>query len=261
MIKITIVSLSMLMSTLPFGVDFEALTGTQTITGTLSSNLAITVSSTGKSNVGEDGSYDCTSNFFPASGTGSFARGQIADSQCTYLTMTASSTAWEVEVDVTDNVECGFMYDDDASDDWGNDGGDTLLTDSGHNTATNCDAETDQADINNSGTGSSVFLFAEGIDVSATSGASGTDCDDIGVTTSANTDVVEDVNTLGTPNPLVSSAAFGEGLVPSGTATDLIKCTAPVNAVGMFVDIRVVVPDLALDGTYEMNLTYTIKNT
>ena len=261
MIKITIVSLSMLMSTLPFGVDFEAVTGTQEITGTLSSNLAITVSSTGKSNVGEDGSYDCTTNFFPATGTGSFSRGQIADSQCTYITMTASSTAWEVEVDVTDNVECGFMYDDDASDDWGNDGGDTLLTDTGHNTATNCDATDDQADINNSGTGSSVFLFAEGIDISATTGATGTDCDDIGVTTSAGTDAVENVVALGTPNPLVSNAAFGEGLVPDGTATDLIKCTAPVNAAAMFVDIRVVVPDLALDGTYEMNLTYTIKNT
>jgi len=264
MIKITIISLSMLMSTLPFGVDFEATTGTQTITGTLSSNLAITVSSTGKSNVGEDGSYDCTTNFFPASGTGSFTRGQVADSQCTYITMTASSTAWEIEVEVTDNVECGFMYDDDAADDWGNDGGDTLLTDSGWNTATNCDAVADQADINNSGTGSSVFLFAEGIDIDASdqpADATGTDCDDIGVTTSAGTDVVENVVTLGTPNPLVTNAAFGEGLVPDGTPTDLIKCTAPASSVGMFVDIRVVVPDLALDGTYEMNLTYTIKNT
>jgi hypothetical protein len=221
MIKMTIVSLSMLMSTLPFGVDFDALTGTQTITGTLSSNLAITVSSTGKSNVGEDGSYDCTSNFFPSTGTGSFARGQVADSQCTYITMTASSTAWEVEVEVTDDVECGFMYDDDASDDWGNDGGDTLLTHTGHNTSTNCDAEADQANINSSGNGSSVFLFAEGIDIDATD----------------------------------------QPAAATGTPTDLIKCTAPVSSVGMFVDIRVVVPDLALDGTYEMNLTYTIKNT
>ena len=43
------------------------------------------------------------------------------------------------------------------------------------------------------------------------------------------TDTVEAVSTLGTPNPLVSNAAFGEGLVPDGTATDLLKCTAPVN--------------------------------
>ena len=44
------------------------------------------------------------------------------------------------------------------------------------------------------------------------------------------TDTVEAVSTLGTPNPLVSNAAFGEGLVPDGTATDLLKCTAPVSS-------------------------------
>ena len=54
---------------------------------------------------------------------------------------------------------------------------------------------------------------------------------------------------------------FGEGLVPDDANADLLKCTTPVNAAGMFVDIRVVVPNLALDGTYEMNLTYTIKHT
>ena len=257
MIKVTIVALSMLMGVVPFGADLDATTGTQTITGTLSANLAITVSGTGNSNAGEDGGTDCNTNFWR---TTAFTRGNIADSSCTYLTMTASSTAWEVEVDVTDNVECGFMYDDDASDDWGNDGGDTLLTDSGHNTATNCDATGDQANINNTSTGSSVFLFAEGIDISAGSGT-GSDCNQIGVTTGAGVDAVEDILTLGTPNPLVSSAAFGEGLVPDGTATDLLKCTAPVNNAGMFVDVRVVVPNLALDGTYEMNLTYTIQNT
>lgn len=259
MIKVTIVALSMLMGLVPFGADLDATTGTQTITGTLTANLAITVSGTGNgSNAGEDGGTDCNSNFWRST---SFARGSVADSSCTYLTMTASSTAWEVEVDTTDNVKCGFMYDDDASDDWGNDGGDTLLTDTGHNTQTNCDATDDQADINNSSTGSSVFLFAEGIDISEVSGATGNDCNQIGVTTSAGSDTVEAVSTLGTPNPLVSNAAFGEGLVPDDAAADLLKCTAPVNAAGMFVDIRVVVPNLALDGTYEMNLTYTIQNT
>ena len=259
MIKVTIVALSMLVSSIPFGTDFDALTGTQTITGTLSANLAITVSGTGNgSNAGEDGGTDCNSNFWR---TTSFARGNVADSSCTYLTFTASSTAWEIEVEVTDDVQCGFMYDDDASDDWGNDGGDTLLTDTGHNTATNCDATDDQADINNTGTGSSLFLFAEGFDQSAVSGSSGDDCNQIGVTTSAGTDAVEAVSTLGTPNPLVSNAAFGEGLVPDGTATDLLKCTAPVSSGAMWVDARVVVPNLALDGTYEMNLTYTIQNT
>ena len=257
MIKATIVAISMVLSSIPFGGNFDALTGTQTITGTLSANLAITVSGTGNSGASESGDSDCATNFWTDT---AFARGNIADSSCTYLTFTASSTAWEIEVEVTDNVECGFMYDDDASDDWGNDGGDTLLTNSGHNTSGNCDAVADQADINASNTGSSLFLFAEGYDQSE-QGGTGTDCDDIGVTTSAGVDAVENVLTLGTPNPLVTNAAFGEGLVPDGTATDLLKCTAPVSSGTMFVDARVVVPNLALDGTYEMNLTYTIQNT
>ena len=62
-------------------------------------------------------------------------------------------------------------------------------------------------------------------------------------------------------NPLSSNAAFGEGLVVDGTGTELLKCTAPVSSGAMFVDIRVVVPNLALDGTYVMDVTYTIQNT
>ena len=260
-IKSTIVAFSMLLSSIPFGISFDT-TATQTITGTLSANLAIAVSTTGNSNVGEDGSYDCTSNFFPSSGTGSFARGQIADSQCTYLTFTASSSAWEILVENDDDVECGFMFDDDGTDGWDNDGTDKLLTDNDHTgDSTVCDAVADQADINASGTGSSLFMFAEGFDQSEVSGSTGDDCNSIGVTTSAGTDTTENVVTLGTPNPLSSNAAFGEGLVVDGTGTELLKCTAPVSSGAMFVDIRVVVPNLALDGTYVMDVTYTIQNT
>ena len=64
-----------------------------------------------------------------------------------------------------------------------------------------------------------------------------------------------------TQNIHVHANGFGEGLVVDATGTDLLKCTAPVSSGAMWVDVRVVVPNLALDGTYVLNVIYTIQNT
>lgn len=259
MINSIILTMAMIVSTiLPYSPDLDALTGTQTITGTLAANLSITVSGTGNSNTGENGDTDCNTNFWTST---SFGRNAIADSPCTYLTFTAMSNAWEIEVNAETGHNCGIMYDDDGSDGFDNDGSDTLLMATGANTATNCDAVADQTNITASSTHSSLFLFAEGYDQSA-QGGTGEDCNQIGVTTSAGTDTVEAVTSLGTPNDNATpSGGFGDGLVPDATSTDLLKCTSSVSGGAMFVDARVAVPTLAPEGTFVVKLTYTIQNT
>ena len=251
-------------TTFSVGANFNATeTATQTVTGTLGSLLSLTVSNTGdSSNEGEGGSSDaCSSEYWQ---TTAFSRNAIADSPCLLLTFSTSSTSYHIDVETTDDVVCGFMFSDDATDNWdgsiNND--DTLLTDSDFGNIDLCNGTDDQVGLDTAGdvtSGSSVFLFAEGLDVSAGSGQ-GADCSDIGVTTSAATDTTEAVTTLGTPNASGSNG-FGEGLIPDNSPAKLLTCTnGPVSSVEMYVDFRVNVPSTALDGTYEMNLTFTIDN-
>lgn len=251
-------------TTFSVGPNFNATeTATQTVTGTLGSLLSISVSNTGNSsNEGEGGSGDdCTSEYWA---TTAFGRNVIADSPCLLLTFSTSSTSYHIDVETTDDVQCGFMFIDDATDNWdgsvSND--DTLLTSSNFGDIGLCNGTDDQAGLDTAGdvtTGSSVFLFAEGLDISA-GGGQGSDCSDIGVTTSAATDVTEAVTTLGTPNA-TGSNGFGEGLIPDDSPAKLLTCTnGPVSSAEMYVDFRVNVPSTALDGTYEMNLTFTIDN-
>ena len=156
------------------------------------------------------------------------------------------------------------MFDDSSTNDWDGDAtnSDTLLTHESFGLDTSCDGTDDQAGLDTSGdvtTGSSAFLFAEGLDISA-GGGQGSDCDDIGVTTSAGTDVTETVTALGTPNTSGTNG-FGEGLIPDDSPAKLLTCTnGPVSGAEMYVDFRINVPTTALDGTYEMNLTFTIDN-
>ena len=93
MFKIIITSMSLIASSV-FGIggqEFDATqTATQTITGTLSANLAIAVSSTGNSNVGENGDTDCNTEFWTTASK-SFARGNVADSPCTWVTFSSST--------------------------------------------------------------------------------------------------------------------------------------------------------------------------
>lgn len=262
MFKIVITSISLLASSV-FGIgapEFDATeTATQTITGTLAANLAIAVSSTGNSNTGENGDTDCNTEFWTTASK-SFARGNVADSPCTWVTFSSSTTAWHIDVETTDDVKCGFMFVDDATDNWDGDtnSADKLLSHQNWTTAAQCDNQDDQKEIDTTNLyGSSVFLVAEGFDQSAVSGSTGADCTTVGVTNSAGSD---GTTTITAGSVTANTNGFGEGLIPDDEPGKILSCTSPVDAGGMFVITRVVVPNTALDGAYEMNLTWTIDN-
>jgi hypothetical protein len=263
MFKIIITSMSLIASSV-FGIggqEFDATqTTTQTITGTLSANLAIAVSSTGNSNTGENGDTDCNTNFWTTLNKG-FERGNVADSPCTWVTFSSSTTAWHIDVETTDDVKCGFMFiDDTTTANWDGDTNtlDTLLTHEAWNTSDTCNAQADQKEIDTTNLyGSSVFLVAEGFDQDAVSGSTGADCTTVGVTNSAGSDGTTTI-TAGTVT--ANTNGFGEGLIPDDEPGKILSCTSPVDSGGMFVIARVVVPNTALDGAYEMNLTWTIDN-
>jgi len=262
MFKIIITSMSLLASSI-FGIgsqEFDATeTATQTITGTLSANLAIAVSSTGNSNTGENGDTDCNTNFWTTLNKG-FERGNVADSPCTWVTFSSSTTAWHIDVETTDNVKCGFMFIDDASDNWDGDSNaaDKLLSHHNWTTDEQCDNQDDQKEIDTTNLyGSSVFLVAEGFDQDQVSGSTGADCTTVGITDSAGSD---NTTTITAGSVTANTNGFGEGLIPDDEPGKILSCTSPVDAGGMFVITRVVVPNTALDGTYEMNLTWTIDN-
>ena len=261
--SILLAGLVSIATTFGVGPNFNATeTATQTVTGTLGSLLSLSVSNTGNSsNEGEGGSSeDCNSEYW---NTTAFGRNTIADSPCLHLTFSTSSTSYHIDVETTDDVKCGFMFSDGGAANWQEvEDENTLLSNANFGSVAQCDATDDQRGLDTSGdvtTGSSVFLFAEGLDISAGSGQ-GSDCSSIGVTTSAATDTTEAVTTLGTPNASGSNG-FGEGLIPDDSPAKLLTCTnGPVSSAEMYVDFRVNVPSTALDGTYEMNLTFTIDN-
>lgn len=241
----------------PFSPEFDV-DATQEVTGSLSTTLAISVVSDGdSSNEDEGGSADCTNDAFTWNDT-SFARGNAATSTCTRVTFTTGDVdGANITIKTDTGNVCGFMYVD-TDNDQTLDTGEVMLKNSGDaKNATNCDSR-DDAEDETTTTGSSLHVRAEAIDIDGSqqnSGASGVDCTDVGVYTS-------NYSTYATSDQTAPTAGSfpSEYLAVTSTAAEILNCTDAMIDASFYVEMKVYVPSTVADGSYEINLTYTITN-
>lgn len=259
-----LVSAALLMpSVMPFGPDFDT-TATQEVTGTLSTSLALSVSSTGRTgNLDMADGADCGEFWNDTSGAAGFTRGKAAVSTCTRLTFTTGDPdGANITVAAAGDNYCGFMYVD-ANTDGNIDANEVLLKNSGDaadvdntDTGGNCD---DAGDVvaETTTTGSSLHLRSQALDISEDqdTGAAGVDCTDTGVYTSDYSDGSTSDQSTTTAGSLAS-----DYLAVTRTAGEILNCTDAMISASFYVEFKVYVPSTAPDGAYEMNLTYTIAN-